>query len=97
MEINKSDVVISTSGRDKGDVFIVLSKDENFLYLINGRNRRIEAPKRKKIKHTSFFKHGESRISEKIMNESKITNSEIRRAISEIKKCPSQAHAEEVD
>ena len=45
-------VVLSTPGRDEGRYFIVLEViDENFVLMADGLTRKINHPKKKKIKH----------------------------------------------
>ena len=45
-------VVLSTQGRDEGRYFIVLEViDENFVLMADGLTRKIDHPKKKKIKH----------------------------------------------
>lgn len=44
-------VVYSKCGRDKGLVFVVVSADGEFVWLADGRLRRLEKPKKKKCKH----------------------------------------------
>ena len=45
-------VVLSTQGRDEGRYFIVLEViDENFVLMADGQTRKIDHPKKKKIKH----------------------------------------------
>ena len=45
-------VVLSTQGRDEGRYFIVLEViDENFVLMADGLTRKINHPKKKKIKH----------------------------------------------
>ena len=44
-------VVRSTYGRDKNKIYIIKSVDNNFAYLINGKERPIECPKKKNFKH----------------------------------------------
>ena len=81
MEIARSDIVKSAAGRDKGKLFFVLAVEEDYLLLADGRNRKLENPKRKKRKHTEFFARGEGRTAEKIRNDEKVTNSELRRTL----------------
>ena len=49
--VNLGDVVISTAGRDKGKVFLVTDTDGKFAYLVDGKCRKISAPKKKSFKH----------------------------------------------
>ena len=79
MEIAKSDIVRSDAGRDKGKLFAVLAVEGEYLLLADGKSRKVESPKRKKRRHVLFVASDESRLSEKIKSEEKITNSELRR------------------
>ena len=81
MEIAKSDTVRSDAGRDRGKLFIVLAVEGEYLLLADGKSRRVEAPKRKKRRHVLFVAAEETRVSEKIKNNEKITNSELRRTL----------------
>nr|MBR4281504.1 KOW domain-containing RNA-binding protein [Clostridia bacterium] len=45
-------VVFSTQGRDEGRYFIVLEViDENFVLMADGLTRKLDHPKKKRIKH----------------------------------------------
>lgn len=45
-------VVLSTQGRDEGRYFIVLKViDENFVLMADGLTRKLDHPKKKKVKH----------------------------------------------
>jgi len=81
MEIAKSDIVRSDAGRDKGKLFVVLAVEGEYLLLADGKSRKVEAPKRKKRRHVLFVASEETRLSEKIKGEEKITNSELRRTL----------------
>ena len=43
--------VLSKCGRDKGQLFVVLMVDGEYLYLVNGTSRPLSKPKKKKCKH----------------------------------------------
>ena len=83
MDIVKSNIVKSTAGRDEGDLFFVLDTQEEFLLLADGKRRRVESPKRKKRKHVSFVGESHSVVAEKIRSSEKITNSELRKPLSD--------------
>ena len=78
-DINISDVVVSTAGRDAGEWFYVIAEDPIFLYLANGKDRSLEKPKRKKRKHVQKVLRSETRVAEKIKEGNKVLNSELRR------------------
>ena len=74
-----ADVVVSTAGRDAGSLFYVLETDGIWLTLVNGKDRRIEKPKRKKCKHAKKVLRSETRVAEKLRSGDKVLNSELRR------------------
>ena len=74
-----ADVVVSTAGRDQGQLFYVLEADDTYLMLVDGKGRRIEKPKRKKRKHTNKVLRSETRVAEKLRSGDKVLNSELRR------------------
>ena len=77
--IQISDVVISTAGRDQGQLFYVIGVDGAFVTLANGKNRTLEKPKRKKRKHVTKVLRSETRVAGKIRSGDKVLNSELRR------------------
>ena len=81
MEIAKSNIVRSDAGRDKGKLFVVLAVEGEYLLLAVGKSRKVESPKRKKRRHVLFVAADDTRLSDKIKSEEKITNSELRKAL----------------
>ena len=81
MDIAKSNIVRSDAGRDKGKLFVVLAVEGEYLLLADGKSRTVESPKRKKRRHVLFVAEDESRLSERIKGEERITNSELRRTL----------------
>lgn len=47
-------VVLSGKGHDAGKRFLVIREDDTYVYLCDGRTRRIENPKKKKKKHVEI-------------------------------------------
>ena len=78
-DLTIADVVVSTAGRDAGQLFYVLEADDTYLTLADGKGRTVEKPKRKKRKHTNKVLRSETRVAEKIRNGDKVLNSELRR------------------
>ena len=81
MEIAKSNIVRSNAGRDKGKLFVVLAVEGEYLLLADGKGRKVESPKRKKRRHVLFVAADDTRLSDKIKSEDKITTSELRRTL----------------
>ena len=78
-DINISDVVVSTAGRDAGEWFYVISADPVSLLLANGKDRTLDKPKRKKRKHVQKVLRSETRVADKIRTGGKVLNGELRR------------------
>ena len=78
-----SDVVVSTAGRDQGEVFYVIKEDPIYLYLANGKDRTLDKPKRKKRKHAQKVLRSETRVAGKLRLGDKVLNSELRRDLAE--------------
>ena len=78
-ELNISDVVASTAGRDQGSLFYVIGTDEEFLMLANGKDRTLEKPKKKRRKHIKKVLRSETRVAAKLIQGDKVLNSELRR------------------
>ena len=82
--ISIADVVISTAGRDQGCLFYVVSTEDQYVTLVNGRNRPLEKPKRKKRKHVVKVLRSETRVAEKIRSGDKVLNGELRRDLASL-------------
>ena len=78
-DINISDVVVSTAGRDQNTMFYVIGTDDQFLLLANGKDRPLDRPKRKKRKHVQKVLRSETRVAEKLRLGDKVLNGELRR------------------
>ena len=81
MEVSKADMIVSLAGRDKGQLFFVIDTDDQFVYLADGKGRRLESPKRKKRRHVRKLPLYPSRVAEKLRNGDKVLNSELRREL----------------
>ncbi len=82
-DIGKGCIVESVAGRDKGYLFFVLDTIGEYALLVDGKIRRIENPKRKKIKHLRFVALREDvRVYTKIVAGIRPDNAEIRKTLS---------------
>ena len=81
MELSKSDIVISLSGRDKGKYFFVVETAGEFVLIADGRCRKLERPKKKKRKHVELVARQASQVAAKICSGDKVLNSELRREL----------------
>ena len=74
-----SDVVEATAGRDSGKLFFVVSTEEGYVLLCNGKDRPLEKPKRKKCKHVRKVLRPDTELARKLREGEKVLNSELRR------------------
>lgn len=73
---------ISKAGHDKGKMYIIVKEENDFFYLVDGKTRTTQNPKKKKKKHVQLIKTGISEVlAEKIKNNQTIYNEEIKFAI----------------
>lgn len=53
----KGQVVRSKKGRDEGKVYIIIDIiDDDLLLLVDGKLRKLDRPKKKKVKHLYIYK-----------------------------------------
>ena len=83
MSIKPGDFVIATSGKDMGKCFVVLSVENQFVYLCNGKNRKVSNPKKKKIKHIEIAVQATEKVC-RIQTDG-LTDKAVRRAISQFR------------
>lgn len=82
MSVALGQIVVSRAGRDAGKKFVVVKViDHLFVEISDGDLRRLEKPKKKKIKHLSKTDEKVESLEEKLKSNSKITNAEIRKAL----------------
>lgn len=51
MNTVKGSIVKALAGRDKGKFFVVVDVESRYAYLADGKRRRVERPKKKKLIH----------------------------------------------
>ncbi|MCT4584164.1 MAG: KOW domain-containing RNA-binding protein [Peptostreptococcaceae bacterium] len=78
-------VVFSKAGRDSKRFFFVIDIiDDNYVYIADGDLRRLDNPKKKKIKHLSKTKTVSIKLKEKILATEKVNNAYLRRELREL-------------
>lgn len=83
MDTTLGQVVKSKAGRDAGKKFIIIEViDKSYVQISDGDLRRIEKPKRKKVKHLDLTGEIIEPLCEKLNLKLKVSNSEIRKALS---------------
>jgi len=74
-------IIYSKCGRDKSKPFIILDIKDNYLYLVDGDLRKLENPKKKKMKHVQLTKFVDENIKDIILNRKYLLDSDVRTAI----------------
>lgn len=49
-------LVTSKAGHDKDSVYVIIREDGEYIYVVDGRSRTVERPKRKNRKHVRLIK-----------------------------------------
>ena len=70
--------VCATCGRDANKCFLVVGMlDEAFVLIADGKSRKIQKPKKKKIKHLLVLGDGEEAINVMLQNNQPVTNKQV--------------------
>ena len=76
------DIVISTAGRDENRVYIVSAiADKDFVMVVDGNFKKLQNPKKKRVKHLKTSGHKAESIAEKFATDKKVFDTEIYSAI----------------
>ena len=73
--------VYMLNGRDAEKCFIVVSCEDNLLYVCNGKNRKVTSPKKKNPKHLRFTGVNAEELLKKLSDGLEITNKEVRKSV----------------
>lgn len=76
MDIVKGSIVIAKAGRDKGGCFVAVELCENYAFICDGKRRKLELPKKKKLIHLAATAEVVGDFT---------TNRKIRKALNEFK------------
>lgn len=79
--IHPYQIVLSLAGHDEGKLFVVLETDGEFLLLADGKGRKLETPKRKRVKHVRCVGTSAHPAVQKLHRGEPITNKQLRNAL----------------
>lgn len=83
--ISVGQIVVSNAGRDKSLKFVVLCIiDNKYVYISDGDIRKVEKPKKKKLKHLKKLNYIAEDIKDKLESCGKLSNSDIRKLLKSI-------------
>ena len=81
LEYEFGSIVKSIAGHDKGEYFVILKLESEYVYLMDGIGRTLEKPKKKNIKHVQYINFTDVNLVKKNANHELIINEEVKRAI----------------
>lgn len=81
MNVRRGEIVRTLKGHDKGMLHYVLEAEGDFLCLVDGKHRRVEAPKKKRRKHVTSEGTWTHPVTDRIQRGEPVLDSEIRRAL----------------
>jgi len=71
----------SLAGHDKGRMYFIIKEEGDFVYLVDGKSRGTQNPKKKRKKHLQAIRAGNEALARKLKDGETIYNEEIRFAI----------------
>ncbi len=83
-EFTIGSLVIATAGHDSGKYYVIISMDQEYVYLVDGRIRTLERPKKKKSIHIRMLSEYDLSLADKVKLNT-VKNEEIKRAIKLVK------------
>ena len=83
-DIGVGSVVLSKQGRDKGHYFLVTAARDGYVFLADGGMRKLASPKKKNVKHVSDAGVKLEIIAQKLINEQKVFDSEVKSALRQL-------------
>ena len=79
-------VVRAVSGRGAGNLYVVADTDgDKYVWLCDGKYRRIKNPKRKNIKHVEMERPADGEMTSMIEDRIDVLDSEIRKFIKKVR------------
>ena len=81
MDIRRGDVVRSLAGHDKDTLFCVVGTDGEFLLLANGKERKLNSPKRKRAKHAQRAGSSDHPVFLRLKSGDPVGDNEVRKAL----------------
>jgi ribosomal protein L14E/L6E/L27E len=81
MELTKNNIVLSLAGHDMGRLFYVVKTEGDFAWLADGKERKLDAPKRKRLKHVRSVGTSAHPAIIRLQRGEPVCDSDLRRAL----------------
>ena len=73
-------LAVSKAGHDMDHLYVIMDMDSEYVYLVDGRIRTLDCPKKKKKKHVQIIHWKDVNLIDKIMNKTLI-NEDVKRVL----------------
>ena len=74
----------SIAGHYHNNIYVIIDADDEYVYLVDGKIRKVNNPKKKKLKHVQLIKRTNDTITGMINNNVALSNEDIKYAIKNI-------------
>lgn len=74
----------SIAGHDHNNIYVIIDADDEYVYLVDGKIRKVNNPKKKKLKHVQLIKRTDDTIACRVNNNVALSNEDIKYAIKNI-------------
>ncbi len=71
----------SRAGHDKDEIFIIINIEKEYVYLVDGKSRILDKPKKKKLKHIQVINQIDDELQRKLETNLILRDEDIKRAI----------------
>ena len=79
--IKSYEIVLSLAGHDRGQLYLVIGEEDGRLLLVDGRGRKLDAPKRKSAAHVRSVGTSAHPAVEKLHRGEPVTDKQLRCAL----------------
>lgn len=74
-------LVSSKAGHDKKQLFVIIKVEDEYVYLVDGKYKKLASPKKKNIKHVQPINYIDDELVSKLKGTNKVIDEDIKRAI----------------
>ena len=74
-------IVKSKAGHDKGQMYVILKEEGEYVLIADGGRRKYDSPKKKKVKHLQPYNRINKTIAEKIDSGQRVENIDLQREL----------------
>jgi len=76
----------SRAGHDKGKVYVIISSENDYAWIADGKSRTVEKPKKKNLKHISIYRNKTPiELREKLLSNKPVRNEDVKYVLERFK------------